>query len=251
VTDPHLSSLSPVTTIRAVPLLDFPRGKSAGPGRHPVAATLHSLIALAATTGVTLATLTAPSLTRLFGYFAIQANCLLALVALCSAWCAWSGRPALPAWLTGASVLYITIAALAYHSVLTRAGSGFVPAGPPHRLATQLIHTATPIAAVAEWFLLTAPHRFRPRHAFLWPLYPLAYLAFALHRHTLPLPGTFTHYPYPFVPLHPHAHPALLRDAAIFTITIWLLAVLLVALDQLRPSLTRAETGFRLRSRVR
>ncbi|CCB75597.1 putative membrane protein [Streptantibioticus cattleyicolor NRRL 8057 = DSM 46488] len=242
--------------LRRVPVGGVP-GRSARRHRRPLTAAFRGLTALAAGAGVALGAHAAPSASRFFGYFAVEANCLLALVSLWGAWRAWSGRRPLPAWLTGAAMIYVTLGALLFHGLLTEPASGFTLGAPfapptaPHRISAQLLHTVTPTAAVCDWLLLTAPARFRPAHAVLWPAFPLAHLGYALHRHALLLPGAFTRFPHPFLPLHPHAYQALTRDAALLVIPVWLLTILTAALDHLRPTPPPAGTGFRLRSPVR
>ncbi|MDQ0750220.1 uncharacterized protein YbdZ (MbtH family) [Streptomyces africanus] len=224
------------------------------PVRRPAAAAFRLLVALAATAGVTLDILLGdPS--RALGYFAIQSNILLALVMALSARRAWTaGRP-LPGAVLGATLLYVVIASLVYHLLLANEASPFSLTGEAaaaptgwQAVAHHTLHTLTPIAAVLDWLLLTAPGRLHLRQASTWLLYPLAYLAFSLIRGELLLPGTPDRYLYPFLDVDQDGYKKVLGNALLLGLSFYALAVLLVALDHARPNPLRHpwKTGFRL-----
>ncbi|GGY20848.1 Pr6Pr family membrane protein [Streptomyces djakartensis] len=227
------------------------------PVRRPAAAAFRLLIALAAALGVTLELLLS-DWSRALGYFAIQANILLALVMALSARRAWTaGRP-LPAAVLGATLFYVVIVTLVHHLLLANQGSPFAltgeaaaPAG-LRAVTHHTLHTATPIAAVLDWLLLTTPGRFRMRQTSTWLLYPLAYLAFSLIRGELLLPGTPDRYLYPFLDVDHDGYRKTLGNALLLGLACYALAVLLVALDHARPNLVRHrwKTGFRLQPPV-
>lgn len=79
-------------------------------------------------------------------------------------------------------------------------------------------------------------------------LYPVAYLAFSLARAQLITPGTRGRYLYPFLDAEAHGYKHALANALLLGLSIYALAVLLVALDHARPNPIRhrAKTGFRL-----
>ncbi|CAL9521283.1 Pr6Pr family membrane protein [Streptomyces sp. NPDC057837] len=223
------------------------------PVRRPAAAAYRLLIALAAAAGVTLELLLGdPS--RVAGYFAVQANALLAVVMVFSARRAWTAARPLPASLLGATLLYVVVAALVHHLLLANQDSPFSLTGEAaaptgwQALAHHTLHTVTPIAAVLDWLLLTSPGRLRLRHAPAWLLYPLAYLAFSLIRGELLLPGTTDRYLYPFLDVGQDGYKHVLGNALLLGLSIYALALLLVALDHARPALMRhrGKTGFRL-----
>ncbi|MEU6992949.1 Pr6Pr family membrane protein [Streptomyces sp. NPDC046465] len=208
--------------------------------RRPLVAVFRALIALAAVAGIAIDLATGSPL-RVLSYFTIQSNVLVAVVLGLSAWRAWRGRHPLPPWLSGGTVLFIAITGLVYHLVLTNDASGFSMTDdattPPgwHSLANQLLHTVTPIAVALDWLLLTGPGGLRLRHATLWLLYPLAYLAFALARGPLLPPGPQARYPYPFLDVDVHGYAGVLGNAVIFGLAFYALALLVLLLDRLRP----------------
>jgi hypothetical protein len=233
--------------------------------RRPLTAVYRLLVALTAAAAIT-AELILGSPLRTLSHFAIQSNILLTLVFLASARRAWSARHPLPSALTGATLLYVLITGLVYHLLLSSTASPYTMPGvltdttatPTgwHALTNHVLHTATPIAAVLDWLLLTAPGRLHLRQAATWILYPLAYLLFSFTRGELLLPGTPARYLYPFLDVDQHGYKTVLGNALLLGLSFYALAVLLVALDHARPNLLRhgarhrAKTGFRLQPPV-
>ncbi|WP_077796187.1 Pr6Pr family membrane protein [Streptomyces sp. JHA26] len=203
------------------------------PVRRPSAAALRLFTALLALTGAALElTLGGPAL-RALSQIAVQSSVLLALVMLASARRAWSaGRP-LSGALTGAALLYSVVAGLVHHLLLADAASPSAPSG--HSVAFHLMCTAAPAAAVLDWLLLTGPGRLHLRQTAAWLLYPLAYLGFSLARGELLLPGAEGRYLYPFLDVDRHGYKGVLGNALLLGLALYALAVLLVALDHIRP----------------
>jgi len=233
--------------------------------RRPLTAVYRLLLALTAAAAVT-TELALGSPLRTLSHFAIQSNIVLALVFTASARRAWSARHPLSSALTGATLLYVTITGLVYHLLLSSAASPYTMPGvltdttaaPTgwHALTNHVLHTATPIAAVLDWLLLTAPGRLHLRQAATWLLYPLAYLVFSLARGELLLPGTPARYLYPFLDVDQHGYKTVLGNALLLGLSFYALAIVLVALDHARPNPIRpharhrAKTGFRLQPPV-
>ncbi|MEV4743357.1 Pr6Pr family membrane protein [Streptomyces sp. NPDC049555] len=233
MTDPT----SPTTTRPALPdTADAP----APTGRRPYAAAFRALIALTALTGVVLDTIDSDDLGRLFSYFTIQSNLLLAIACAWSAHRAWTARPALSPRITGAALLYISITGLVFHFVLSNDASGFAMTSqrtPLESVANQLLHTVTPLTAALDWLLLTTPGGFLIRHAWQWLAYPFLYLPFALIRGALLAPGTDGRYPYPFLDVDLHGYAGIAINAVVFGLAFYALALTLVLLDRMRPHL--------------
>ncbi|MFE5893265.1 Pr6Pr family membrane protein [Streptomyces sp. NPDC056462] len=235
------------------------------PARRPLAAVYRLLVALAAAAAVAVE-LTLGSPVRTLSHFAIQANILLALVFVLSARRAWTARRPLPSALTGATLLYALVTGLVYHVLLANESSPYAlpgvltgEAADPtgwHAITTQVLHTATPIAALLDWLLLTAPGHLRLRPAATWLLYPLTYLAFTFTRGELLVPGTPARYLYPFLDVAQHGYKSVLGNALLIGLAIYALAIALVALDHARPNPIRhrvhqrTKTGFRLQPPV-
>lgn len=235
------------------------------PVRRPLAAAYRVLVALTAAAAVTLE-LALGSPLRTLSHFAIQSNILLAVVLALSARRAWTARRPLPSSLTGATLLYVIVTGLTYHVLLANEASPYMlpgvltgeAAGPTgwHAITTQVLHTVTPIAALLDWLLLTAPGQLHLRPAATWMLYPVTYLAFALARGELLLPGTPGRYLYPFLDVARHGYRSILANALLIGLTSYALAILLVALDHARPNPLRhrlrhrPKTGFRLQPPV-
>ncbi|SED87792.1 hypothetical protein SAMN05216489_04762 [Streptomyces sp. 3213] len=225
------------------------------PYRRPAAAVYRLLVALVAAAAVT-ADLFLGSPIRVLTYFTIQSNILLALVMITTARRAWTARRPLSPLVTGAALLYITITGLVYHLILVHASSPFAMTGGAltgwQAVTNQVLHTVTPIAAVLDWLLLTAPGRLHLRMASTWLLYPATYLAVYLARGELILPGTPGRYLYTFLDVEHHGYKSVLGNALLLGLAFYALSVLLVALDHARPNPIRhrAKTGFRLQPPV-
>ncbi|MFI9051676.1 integral membrane regulator [Streptomyces sp. NPDC053427] len=171
--------------------------------RRPLAATARALIAAAALTGLALAVAASPDPPRLLADFAVQANLAAALGFTVSAHRAWSGRRPVSPRLTGALLVFLSLAALTHH--LT----------PPSDTTNLLLTTATPFAALADWLLLTAPRGFRLPYAWQWPAYPLLHLSLTTLHTSPPRPSSTT-----------------ITIAA----TACLLPLITIAIDQVRPA---------------
>jgi len=227
------------------------------PVRRPLAAAFRLLVAAAAAAGVAI-DLVLGSPLQVLSYFTIQSNVLVTVVFTFSAWRAWTTRRPLPPFLTGETLLYIGITGLVYHLILANDSPPFSMTGEVETLTgwpavtNQLLHTATPIAALLDWLFLTRPARLSLRHTSTWLLYPVAYLAFSLARGELIATGTEARYLYPFLDVDQHGYKGVLGNALLLGLAFYALALLLVALDHIRPNpiRRRAKTGFRLQPPV-
>jgi hypothetical protein len=187
-------------------------------------------------------------------HFTVQANILLALVLGISAQRAWSaGRPVRPA-LTGAALLYVLLAALV-HAFAVPGRPSFSDPGPEGRwslLAAVLLTVVTPLAALLDWLLLSAPGTLRLRHATAWLLFPLLHLGFVLVRSALLPADAPDRTPLPFLDPTRNGVLGTVGNALLFTLACYGLGVLLVTVDRLCPGFVRCrpKTGFRLRPPV-
>ncbi|MDX3456136.1 Pr6Pr family membrane protein [Streptomyces sp. ME02-8801-2C] len=220
------------------------------PARRPLTAIFRLLTAVAAATAVTIELLLG-SPAQVLSQFAIQSSILLTLVMTIAARRAWTAHRPLPDALTGAALLYVVVAALVHHLLLTNPASPFATAPSPtgwHVLTDQLLHTAVPVAALVNWLLLTPSGQLHLRHAAPWLLYPLAYLGFSLARGELLVAGTPNRYLYGFLDVAQDGYKTILGNALLLGLAFYALAVLLVTLDHIRPNPVhhRAKTGFRL-----
>lgn len=232
--------------------------------RRPTAA-FRLLAALLATAAVAIE-LTLGSPLRTLSHFAIQSNILLALVFAASARLAWTARRPLPSSLTGATLLYALVTGLTYHLLLANDSSPFTlpgvltgSAADPtgwHAVTTQILHTVTPLAALLDWLLVTPPRDLHLRQAAPWLLYPVAYLGFVLTRGEFLVPAEPARYLYPFLDVSGHGLKSVLGNALLLGLGMCALALLLVALDHVRPNPLRgrvhhrSQTGFRLQPPV-
>ncbi|MCC5479536.1 Pr6Pr family membrane protein [Streptomyces sp. NPDC059680] len=216
------------------------------PVRRPMVALFRFLTALAAAGGVALELMIGTP-GRILSYFSVQAGILLAVVMLLSASRALRARRPLPSSVTGATLLYAVISALAYHLLLAHTTPPFSMTGAttaPVRwhgqwATLQVLHTLVPTAAVLDWLLLTPAARLHLRQAATWLLYPLAYLAFYLIRAASLAPTNPSGYLYPFLDAATHGYRSTLANALLLGLAMYALAVLLVALDHTRPTPVR------------
>ncbi|AVH57394.1 MULTISPECIES: Pr6Pr family membrane protein [Streptomyces] len=221
-----------------------PAGAVVAPARRPAAAAFRLLVALAAVAGVTIDLILGSPL-RVLSYFSIQSNVVVAIAFAASAWHAWTARRPLPGAVTGGTLVYIVITGLVYHLILANQSGGFSMTGEAdspsgwQAVANQLLHTATPIAVLIDWLLLTSPTPLTVRNAATWVLYPVVYLGFSLARGAAMSPGTPDRYLYPFVDAERHGYGWVLGNAAILGVAFCALALLTVTLDHLRPDPVR------------
>ncbi|GAA3778384.1 Pr6Pr family membrane protein [Streptomyces phyllanthi] len=242
-----------------VPLESFvPASAVVTPTRRPAAAAFRLLVALVAAGAVGVELLLGNPL-QVLSHFSIQTGVLVTVVLAISASRAWTARRPLPPLVTGGTLLYVLIAALVYHVVLTRGSSVFIITGteagpgagtvtatdgvtPPtgwHALTNPLLHTVIPLAAAADWLLLTRPGPLRPAYAATWMLYPLAYLTCTLTRGAVLPDGSPAPYVYPFLNVDQHGYKSVLANALLLGLAFYALALFLVAVDHLRPNPVR------------
>ncbi|WP_405880650.1 MULTISPECIES: Pr6Pr family membrane protein [unclassified Streptomyces] len=239
----------------APPVLSVvPAAAVVDPVHRPLTAAFRALVALAAVAGVAIDLLLGSPL-HVLSYFTIQSNLLVAVVFAASARRAWTARRPLSAALMGGTLLYISITGLVYHLILANQPNGFSMTGDIatftgwQAVSNQILHTATPIAAVIDWVLLTRPAPFAVRYATTWLLYPLAYLALSLARGAMLPPGTPERYLYSFVDVDRHGYVGILGNTAILGVAFYALSLLVVALDHLRPDPLRRR-GRRPENRI-
>ena len=218
--------------------------------RRPYAAGFRWLVAAAALAGLLAEFALTPSLGRLLSFFTVQTNILAAVVLTLSGLRAWRGRRPLPPLVTGGTLLYILITGLVFHLVLDNDSSGFSMTGGLERMtgaravASQLLHTVSPIGVTLDWLLLTAPGTLRGRYALQWLAGPLAYLVFALVRGALLPAGESFRYTYPFLNVEQLGYGGVAANSAVLGTLFALLALLLITFDHTRPGLpgTRPRT---------
>jgi hypothetical protein len=249
MTSPIPREIPDLPAVPGPPLLlpsPVPATAVVAPVRRPTVALFRLLTALAAAGGVALELLIGTP-ARTLSYFSVQAGILLAVVMLMSASRAWRARRPLPPAVTGATLLYALISALVYHLLLAHTTPPFSMTGAttaPVRwhgqwTALQILHTLTPVAALLDWLLLTPAARLRLRRTAAWLLYPLAYLAFYLLRGAFLAPTSPSRYLYPFLDAAAHGYRSTLANALLLGLAMYALAVLLVALDHIRPTPVR------------
>jgi hypothetical protein len=210
----------------------------------PAARTLHAIVALAATVGVAMELVRAivdgpgiaPSHTerivRLFSYFTVQSNILVAV----SSWLlAWrpdrDGRVFRVVRLD--ALLCIAVTGVVYHSVL----SGDADLTPSGALANLLLHTVSPVGAVVVWLAVGPRPRFDPRTVWWSVAYPLAWIAYTFVR------GAFVGwYPYPFIDVSTIGLGRALLNTGVVAVLFLVLAWLLGLVDRRLPAVWRAST---------
>lgn len=175
-------------------------------------------------------------------YFTIWTNILVAVVFGASAARAWRRRPDVAPLHRGGVLLFVLITGLVFHLVLANPSSPFDVSSELDRLtgakavANQLLHTVTPIGALLDFLLLTAPRTLRPRHAAQWLAYPLAYMTFALLRGALLAPDSARRYTYPFIDAARYGYARVALNALVLGAAFYALGLALVAADRFRPT---------------
>ncbi|MCX5013113.1 Pr6Pr family membrane protein [Streptomyces sp. NBC_00555] len=215
-----------------------------------VPAAFRALISAAAVTGLVIECAYG-SVPVVLSFFTIWTNIAVAVVFGLSAVRAWRERPDVAPLYRGGVLLFILVTGLVFHLVLANPSSPFNVLEDLDKLAgakavsNQLLHTVTPVGAVLDFLLLTAPRTLRPRHAVQWLAYPLAYVTFALVRGALLAPGTKSRYTYPFIDVAQYGYGRVALNAVVLGIVFYALGLALVAADRRRPAPALAERALR------
>jgi len=122
-----------------------------------------------------------------FAFFTITTNLLVAAVFTAIA----LNRTALrKEWIVAGTMLSILLVGVIYALLL----HGLVELSGGSAIANVLLHMVTPVIVTLFWIAFIPKGHLTKHHPFLWAIYPLAYLAYALVR------GTATNnYAYPFL----------------------------------------------------
>lgn len=155
----------------------------------------------------------------LAGYFTILANALVVLVFGALAFARDPGRA--PRLVAGAalSIMLVSIVCALLLSGLQLTGGSDA--------ANLLLHVVTPIVVPLWWLACVPKGRLGWRDPFLWALFPLAYLAYALVRG-----GIEGRYAYPFIDPLANGWGGVALTCAIIAAGFILAGFLLVALDR-------------------
>jgi hypothetical protein len=219
----------------------------AAPTRTPtLTRLLHGLLALAATAGVLLelgraladgpgdaGTMT-ERLVRLFSYFTIQSNILVAVASgLIAAQPLRTGR--VRAVLHLDALLCIGVTGVVYHAVLADAAAVLTPSG---WLANLLLHTVAPVGTWLVWLLVGPRPRFGGSTVAWAVAYPLAWIAYTFVRGSV-----VGWYPYPFLDVGAIGLATAARNTAGVAIGFLVLALLVRLLERVLPGTPGAVTA--------
>ncbi len=160
-----------------------------------------------------------------FSFFTILTNLLVAF-GLTFSLCTPDSRRgrffSRPAAVAGTAI-YIALVGVTYALLLR-------PLYNPHglaKLADFLLHDFDPIAYVAYWLIFAPKRGLRPRHAFLWLIYPAVYAVYIFIR------GRITGwYPYPFMDARTIGFWHALANAAIIGALVLAAGLLVVAVSR-------------------
>ncbi len=169
----------------------------------------------------------AERLTRLFSYFTIQSNLLVALASVLVL-LAPVGGGRLRAVIGLDALLCIAVTGVVYHALLSGYASELAPAG---QVSNFLLHTVAPIGTWVVWLLVGPRPRFRWSTVGWAVVYPLAWIAY-----------TFVHgaisgwYPYQFLDVGAIGLGQALTNTAGIALAFGLLAALVRLLDRVLPA---------------
>jgi len=161
---------------------------------------------------------------RVFSFFTILTNLLVALVLLSVVVQATSGRRIFLARPTiqAAFAVYIIVVGVVYNLMLRHIWN---PQG-WQKVADEIFHDLVPVAYVVYWLTWAPKGHTRWLDAVRWLAYPLAYGAYTLIR------GEITEtYPYPFLNVNNLGYPHVLLNMLILTVAIFGLSCFIIAID--------------------
>lgn len=204
---------------------------------------MHLLVGLAALTGVAmelavavtdgpgLAPTHAERLVRLFSYFTIQSNLLVAGVSLALAADPWRDGAVFRVLRLDA-LLCIAVTGIVYNTVLR----GLTPLAGAGPVANTLLHVVAPVGAVGVWLLAGPRPRVGGRTVWWSVAYPVAWLAYTFTR------GAVTGwYPYPFLDVTELGYGRALTNAALVAVVFLALAWGVRVADGRLPAADRAD----------
>lgn len=167
-----------------------------------------------------------------FGFFTVLTNMLVALAMTLVAAGRWPGGPRpSPSALTAAA-LAIAVVGLLYHLLL----SGRVPPlSGADWIADRTMHYLVPLLTAAYWAAFVPKSSFRLVDPFVWLIYPVAYLAYALARGAVD-----GWYPYDFIDAGALGYRRTLLNAAAVSVVILTLGFAIVAGARLLAARRRA-----------
>ncbi|HEY0217142.1 MAG TPA: Pr6Pr family membrane protein [Cellulomonas sp.] len=170
-------------------------------------------------------------LVRLFSFFTIQSNLVVALAsALIAAAPLRVGRARAVVQLD--ALLCIAVTGVVYHALLSDSAATLAPAG---QLSNFLMHTVTPIGAWLVWLLVGPRPRFGGGTVGWAVAYPVAWIAYTFIRG-----GITGWYPYPFLDVDALGLATVARNTAVVAVGFFALAVLVRLLERHLPAAPRA-----------
>jgi hypothetical protein len=169
------------------------------------------------------------------GFFTVLTNIMVAACMALVAMDRWPGGPRSSASALTAVVLAIAIVGVLYHVLL----SGHVPEMTwPGWIADRTMHYLVPILSVAFWCVFVPKTSFTSQDPFLWIVYPLAYLAYAMARGSID-----GWYPYYFIDVNVLGYVKAMRNAAVLSAGVLGIGFVLVIMTRLlRPATSAIPT---------
>lgn len=126
-----------------------------------------------------------------FSFFTIESNLIGAVVFLITGFAALRARTDRFAMFRGAATLYMTTTGVIYFLLLRGLEASLQT---PVPWVNTVLHYLMPLAVLADWFIAPPDRAVPLRRAWVWLLFPVAYVLYSLIRGPL-----VNWYPYPFL----------------------------------------------------
>lgn len=205
-------------------------------GRFVLARILHGIVLVAAGVGILMEVVTAlgaqdltTRLVRLFSYFTIQSNILAAVASGMLLWRP-DRRGRVFAVLRLDALLCIAVTGIVYHSVL----AGLQELTQAGAVSNFLLHTLSPVGAVAAWLVVGPRPRLSPAVVGWSLVYPLAWIAYTFVRGAI-----VDWYPYPFLDVSQIGYASALVRTGVVAVVFLALAFATLALERVLPPAPR------------
>lgn len=156
-----------------------------------------------------------------FSFFTIESNLIAAAMFLVTGVAALRGVSAERfALLRGAATLYMTLTGVIYVLLLRGLEASLQT---PVPWVNAVLHYLMPLAVLADW-LINPPHRIPLRRAFVWLLFPAAYVFYSLVRGRI-----VGWYPYPFLNVARNGYAEVALTSLVMLVGLTVMTLLLVA----------------------